>query len=57
MVSETLKTLPPDAQTPKKIPAGRWGHVDEVADAAVFLVGNGYANNSILNLDGGLSAN
>ena len=40
----------------KKIPAGRFGEPDEVADAAMFLAKNGYANNCILNLDGGLSA-
>jgi NAD(P)-dependent dehydrogenase (short-subunit alcohol dehydrogenase family) len=39
-----------------KIPAGRYGTPDEVADAAVFLCGNQYANNTVLNLDGGLSA-
>jgi NAD(P)-dependent dehydrogenase (short-subunit alcohol dehydrogenase family) len=39
-----------------KIPAGRFGTVDEVADAAVFLCGNQYANNTVLTLDGGLSA-
>ncbi|KEQ95511.1 hypothetical protein AUEXF2481DRAFT_40074 [Aureobasidium subglaciale EXF-2481] len=39
-----------------KIPAARFGTVDEVADAAVFLSGNQYANNTVLNLDGGLSA-
>jgi len=39
-----------------KIPAGRFGTVDEIADAAVFLCGNQYANNTVLNLDGGLSA-
>ncbi|KAI4849249.1 NAD(P)-binding protein [Aureobasidium sp. EXF-8845] len=39
-----------------KIPTGRFGTVDEVADAAVFLCGNQYANNTVLNLDGGLSA-
>lgn len=39
-----------------KIPAARFGTVEEVADAAVFLCGNRYANNCILNLDGGLSA-
>lgn len=43
-------------QALSKIPAGRFGTVDEVADAAVFLCGNQYANNCVLNLDGGLSA-
>jgi len=39
-----------------RIPAARFGTVDEIADAAVFLSGNQYANNTVLNLDGGLSA-
>ncbi|OHF02377.1 short-chain dehydrogenase [Colletotrichum orchidophilum] len=40
----------------KRIPLGRLGRPEEVADAAVFLAQNTYANNCILNLDGGLSA-
>ncbi|KAL2146091.1 hypothetical protein VTI28DRAFT_5184 [Corynascus sepedonium] len=40
----------------KKIPLGRFGTVSEVADAVAFLAKNEYANNCILNLDGGLSA-
>lgn len=40
----------------KQIPLGRLGTSDEVADAASFLAQNPYANNCILNLDGGLSA-
>jgi NAD(P)-dependent dehydrogenase (short-subunit alcohol dehydrogenase family) len=39
-----------------EIPLGRFGDPREVADAAVFLAQNEYANNCILNLDGGLSA-
>ena len=38
------------------IPQGRFGTPEEIADAALFLASNPYANNSILNLDGGLSA-
>ncbi|OOF99220.1 hypothetical protein ASPCADRAFT_140936 [Aspergillus carbonarius ITEM 5010] len=38
------------------IPLRRFGRPDEVADAAVFLAQNEYANNCMLNLDGGLSA-
>lgn len=38
------------------IPLKRFGTPEEVADAAVFLAANEYANNCILNLDGGLSA-
>lgn len=39
-----------------RIPLNRFGDPQEVADAAVFLATNEYANNCILNLDGGLSA-
>ena len=39
-----------------RIPLGRFGSVDEVADAAAFLAKNPYASNCILNIDGGLSA-
>jgi len=39
-----------------RIPLKRFGNVDEVAAAAVFLAANDYANNCVLNLDGGLSA-
>ncbi|EED13142.1 3-oxoacyl-acyl carrier protein reductase [Talaromyces stipitatus ATCC 10500] len=39
-----------------QIPLNRFGDPREVADAAVFLSTNGYANNCVLNLDGGLSA-
>jgi NAD(P)-dependent dehydrogenase (short-subunit alcohol dehydrogenase family) len=38
------------------IPLQRFGTVEEVADAVAFLVGNEYANNCVLNIDGGLSA-
>ncbi|ORY56983.1 short chain dehydrogenase [Pseudomassariella vexata] len=38
------------------IPMGRLGKVAEVADAAAFLAKNPYAHNTVLNLDGGLSA-
>ncbi|PYH42328.1 SDR family NAD(P)-dependent oxidoreductase [Aspergillus saccharolyticus JOP 1030-1] len=40
----------------QSIPLGRFGLPQEVADAAVFLAENEYANNCVLNLDGGLSA-
>lgn len=39
-----------------QIPLGRFGTAEEVADAAAFLVKNPYAHNTVLNLDGGLSA-
>jgi len=40
----------------ESIPSRRFGSPEEVAKAAAFLVGNEYANNCVLNLDGGLSA-
>jgi len=38
------------------IPLKRFGLSSEIADAAVFLATNKYANNCVVNLDGGLSA-
>ena len=38
------------------IPMKRFGQPQEIADAALFLARNEYANNCVLNLDGGLSA-
>ena len=38
------------------IPQKRFGTATEIADAAIFLATNTYANNCHLNLDGGLSA-
>lgn len=40
----------------QSIPLKRFGSPQEIADAAVFLAENEYANNCVLNLDGGLSA-
>ena len=40
----------------QKIPLGRFGEPTEVAEAASFLALNEYANNCVINLDGGLSA-
>ncbi|KAG8627853.1 hypothetical protein KVT40_003726 [Elsinoe batatas] len=52
-----------DAMTPgareqaaARIPLKRFGTAEEVADAVLFLIQNGYAHNCVLNLDGGLSA-
>ena len=39
-----------------EIPVRRYGKAEEVADAVIFLLRNEYANNTVLNLDGGLSA-
>jgi tRNA-splicing endonuclease subunit Sen54 len=44
------------AQLRDRIPLNRFGMPAEIADAAVFLASNEYANNCVLNLDGGLSA-
>ncbi|KAI9836433.1 MAG: hypothetical protein M1819_001464 [Sarea resinae] len=44
------------AGTTDAIPLKRLGKAEEVADAAVFLATNAYANNCVVNLDGGLSA-
>ncbi|KAK2754832.1 hypothetical protein FQN54_006725 [Arachnomyces sp. PD_36] len=47
---------PARANALESIPLDRFGTPEEVADAAVFLATNEYANNCILNIDGGLGA-
>ncbi len=37
----------------ERLPAGRVGMPDDIADAAMFLMGNGFATGSILQIDGG----
>ncbi len=39
---------------PDLIPVGRFGTAEEIADAAVMLVKNGYINNQTININGGL---
>ncbi|KAK8251735.1 hypothetical protein IWZ00DRAFT_543834 [Phyllosticta capitalensis] len=63
LVPGYVETAMTDAMDPKardlalqSIPLKRFGTVDEIASAAVFLATNRYANNCVLNLDGGLSA-
>jgi len=50
--------MTPDAraQALDAIPLKRFGTPSEIADAAVFLATNAYANNCVLNIDGGLSS-
>ena len=45
-----------EEQLRQRIPLGRFGTPDEVAQAALFLAQNQYAHNCVVNLDGGLSA-
>ena len=40
--------------TPSLIPVGRFGHVEETADAAVLLAGNGYITGQTINVNGGM---
>jgi NAD(P)-dependent dehydrogenase (short-subunit alcohol dehydrogenase family) len=40
----------------ERIPLKRFGKPEEIADAALFLTRNEYANNCVINLDGGLSS-
>lgn len=37
----------------KRLPAGRVGHVDDIADAICFLMRNRFATGSVLHVDGG----
>lgn len=47
MVKDSLKARP------DLIPLGRFGTVEEVADAALMLVGNGYMTGQTINVNGG----
>ncbi|KAG9230380.1 hypothetical protein BJ875DRAFT_507344 [Amylocarpus encephaloides] len=58
-----IETDMTDAMTPEAraealnaIPLKRFGQPSDIADAALFLATSKYANNCVLNLDGGLSA-
>ncbi|ETS78671.1 hypothetical protein PFICI_08524 [Pestalotiopsis fici W106-1] len=54
--TEMTQTLDQKGNLSTSIPLGRFGTTEEVADAAAFLAKNPYAHNTVLNLDGGLSA-
>ncbi|KAK8134414.1 NAD(P)-binding protein [Apiospora sp. TS-2023a] len=54
--TEMTASIAKSANLESLIPLGRLGSAEEVADAAAFLVKNSYAHNTVLNLDGGLSA-
>ncbi|KAJ6789103.1 hypothetical protein PWT90_00405 [Aphanocladium album] len=56
--SDMWQNLKPELQQAflKDTPLGRVADPAEVADAALFLAANQFANNCVLNLDGGLSA-
>jgi len=53
--TDMTKDLPSE-KVEKRIPLGRFGKPEEIAQAALFLAENEYANNCVVNLDGGLSA-
>ncbi|KAG4421795.1 hypothetical protein IFR04_005045 [Cadophora malorum] len=56
--TDMTEAMTPDARAAalNSIPLKRFGQASEIADAAIFLARNKYANNCVLNLDGGLSA-
>ncbi|KAI0125056.1 hypothetical protein BJ170DRAFT_485898 [Xylariales sp. AK1849] len=54
--TDMTKSLDKEGELSALIPMGRLGLVEEVAHAAAFLAKNPYAHNTVLNLDGGLSA-
>lgn len=53
--SDMTKDLDASALS-QRIPLGRFGKAEEIAQAALFLAENQYAHNCVINLDGGLSA-
>lgn len=41
------------AITPERLPVGRFGRSEEVAEVAVMLAGNGYITGQTINVNGG----
>jgi 3-oxoacyl-[acyl-carrier protein] reductase len=52
LIETDMVTANPNA-TPERIPVGRFGHVDEVAQVAVMLAGNPYITGQTINVNGG----
>ncbi len=52
LISTDMVTANPNAR-PDLIPVGRFGAVEEVADVAVMLAGNGYITGQTINVNGG----
>jgi 3-oxoacyl-[acyl-carrier protein] reductase len=52
LIATEMVTSNPNAQ-PAHIPVGRFGSVDEVAQVAVMLAGNGYITGQTINVNGG----
>jgi len=52
LIETDMVTSNPNAR-PDLIPVGRFGSVDEVADVAVMLAGNGYITGQTINVNGG----
>ncbi|MCL2589709.1 MAG: SDR family NAD(P)-dependent oxidoreductase [Betaproteobacteria bacterium] len=46
-----------DRARPEKIPLGRFGHVEEVAEAVVMLARNGFITGQTINVNGGVYMN
>ncbi|KAI9494272.1 hypothetical protein BDB00DRAFT_819485 [Zychaea mexicana] len=55
MTADILKSEASKAKLIEAIPLRRLGHVDDVAEAALFLACSQYMHGSVLNLDGGLT--
>ncbi|HKA00169.1 MAG TPA: SDR family oxidoreductase, partial [Candidatus Solibacter sp.] len=52
LIATDMVAANPNA-TPARIPVGRFGDVDEVAQAAVLLATNGYITGQTINVNGG----
>jgi 3-oxoacyl-[acyl-carrier protein] reductase len=52
LIETEMVTSNPNAQ-PTRIPVGRFGKVEEVAEVAVLLARNGYINGQTINVNGG----
>jgi hypothetical protein len=52
LIETEMVTSNPNA-SPERIPVGRYGAVDEVAEVAVMLARNGYITGQTINVNGG----
>ncbi|KAI9243668.1 3-ketoacyl-reductase [Phascolomyces articulosus] len=55
MTADLLKSQETKDKLIESIPLQRLGHVDDVAEAALFLAQSQYMNGAVLNIDGGLT--
>jgi 3-oxoacyl-[acyl-carrier protein] reductase len=54
LIADTLMLPGPAAEVARRVPVGRLGEPDEVADMAHAILANAYMTNQVVGLDGGI---